>query len=98
MGKDIKLDENFEPVIVDGDFVVEDSHDQEVKLLVLLNQGGLKSDPILGPNLVQMMEDEKDLEKLKKRMRLHLERDGKDYEELKDRITIVWWKNLSENM
>lgn len=88
MAKDILLNEDNEPLVVDGDFVIGESDDQEVRLLLRLNQGGVKRDPILGPNLIQELEQGYNEEKILKKVRLHLERDGKDFNEFKDRIVV----------
>lgn len=85
---DVLLDNIEELTIRGGDFVTEDSRLQEVGIILRLNQGDLKSDPLLGPNLIQM---EKGLEvttAFKERVRIHLARDGKDYNEIKTLINI----------
>lgn len=88
MAKDILLDENNEPLVVDGDFVIGESEDQEIRLLLRLNQGEVKRDPVIGPNLVQEIEQGLDEQKIMKKVRLHLERDGKDFNEYKNKIVV----------
>jgi hypothetical protein len=88
MGKDFLRDtETGDLMIVDGDFVIGESDDQEVSVLITLNQGELKNDPLLGPNLVQLTEGKEDKNEINKRLRIHLQRDGKDWNDYKDRIT-----------
>ncbi|PQJ09491.1 hypothetical protein CJD36_019825 [Flavipsychrobacter stenotrophus] len=43
--KDILLDDDFDLLIVDGDFVIGDSTVQNEKLLLLLNEGEIKQYP-----------------------------------------------------
>ncbi len=75
--KDILLDDNTgDLAIKGGDLFVGDSLDQEVGLILRLNQGELKSDPLLGPNLTSLLKGS-DNERIKRKIKLNLELDGK---------------------
>ena len=85
---DFLLDDNDDMIIVNGDFQTGDSFDQEVGIIVRLNQGEMKSDPVLGPNLVRMINASMNAERIKSTMKLNLARDAKDYDKVKDYLTI----------
>lgn len=86
--KDILLNADDDLIFQDGDFVIGESLTQEVGIILRLNQGDLKSDPLLGPNLIQLEKGVEDAEEFKERVKIHLKRDGKDYNELKNRINM----------
>lgn len=86
--KDILLDENNDLLIVNGDFVIGESQNQEVSLIAGLKSGELKSDPILGPNLIQLVKSNASLSEIEQRLRVHLARDNKDFEEVKKQLKI----------
>lgn len=71
-----------------GDLVIGESAMQEVGMLVRLNSGALKHDPILGPNLIQLVKERADDDEFETRMRIHLSRDNKSYDEMKSLINI----------
>jgi len=86
MGKGILLNENFELVVLNGVTAVGDTEMQEVAVILSMNQGELKDDPILGPNLVQMMKSGAKQYDIEQRARVHLARDGKNYDAIKHKI------------
>ncbi|QQV91587.1 oxidase [Winogradskyella phage Peternella_1] len=88
MATDIVLDENDDITIVNGDFAIGESLTQEVGLILKANQGEWKSDPLIGANLIQLINSNVDDSKLKTRVKLQLQRDGKDYNEIKDLINL----------
>lgn len=55
---DIILDNDYIPVIKDGDFVVDDSLQQQQKLLLVLNKGELKEFPLIGCGVINSINDE----------------------------------------
>ncbi|MBL7902954.1 MAG: hypothetical protein JNK73_13235 [Bacteroidia bacterium] len=77
---DIVLDADGEDLVKDGDFVVDDGKLDDCWIIFKLNKGGLKSDPILGPNLVTMMNGT--TSNMKSVLKLNLERDGKEVKKL----------------
>lgn len=88
MEQDILLDENDDLIFQDGDFVIGSSLTQDVGIILRLNQGELKSDPLLGANLIKYVNSNIDEVDLQTVVKLHLQRDGKDYEEIKNYITL----------
>ena len=84
--RDIMLDADDDLKIIDGDFLVDESYLQEVGIIIRLNSGELKSDPVLGPNLVQLMRGKYDKAEFDGRVRLHLSRDKKRYEDVKSLV------------
>jgi len=88
MAVDILLDENDDLLFKDGELVLGESTTQEVGIIVRLNQGELKEDPLLGPNLITLINSNASKAKIKQRMKLHLARDGKNYDEFRDLLTL----------
>ena len=85
---DILLDSNDDLLFVNGDFALGESTDQEVGILLRLNPGELKEDPLLGPGLIRLIHSEATEADIKRLVKLHLARDGKSYEELQERIRL----------
>lgn len=85
--KDILLGIEDDLIIANGDFSIGDSLLQEVGIILRLNTGELKSDPIMAPNLIQLVKG-KDNGEFEDRARLFLKRDNKNFEELKKYITL----------
>jgi len=86
--KDILLDSNDDLIFKDGDFAIGESLMQDVGIILRLNQGDLKSDPLLGPSLIQLEKTIEDADEFKERVKIHLKRDGKNYNKLKSRINM----------
>lgn len=85
---DILLDANDDLAIENGDFVLGNSLLQETGIILRLNQGELKSDPLLGPSLIRLMRGVGGFAKAVVKAKLHLKRDNKDYNQLKNYINI----------
>jgi len=86
--KDVLLDENDDLIILNGDFLIGESEMQDVGIITRLVQGNLKWDPVLGPNLITMMNSNKSPADIKNKMKLHLQRDNKDYNKIKKKLDI----------
>ncbi len=84
--KDILLDKEDDLEIVNGDFLIAESLTQDVGLIIRLSKGDLKSDPVLGADLITMINRKESPSEIENQIKLHLERDGKDYEEVKEQI------------
>lgn len=69
-------------------FVVGDTLIQNAAIVLELNQGELKEDPVLGANLIRYMRSKADKTAIEKQMKIHLKRAGIDYAELVDKINI----------
>lgn len=85
---DILLDNDDDLLVLDGDLVLGDTLTQDVGIILRLNQGDLKSDPLLGPGLIRMINGSANPIGLQKLVRLHLARDGKNYDNIKHLITM----------
>lgn len=85
---DMLLDENDDLLIINGDFVIGESFDQEVGIILRMYPGELKEDPVLGPQLIRLINSNTSELEIKQLVKLHLARDGKDYEEIKERLKL----------
>jgi hypothetical protein len=88
MAQDILLDDNDNLRIENGDFVIGDSIDQEVSLILRINKGELKEDPVIGCDLILLINSNTSEMELKQIVKLQLARDGKSYDGLKERIKL----------
>lgn len=84
--KDLLLDANNDLLIVGGDLVIGGSLMQEVGLILQANQGDFRNTPLLGPGLVKMVKSKADPLAVQTSVMVHLELDGKDYQELRENI------------
>lgn len=75
---DFLLDDTGDDLVEGGDLSVGDGREDDGVIIVKLNSGALKSDPILGPNLVLMMKGKVTKSDLKQIIALHLRRDEKE--------------------
>ena len=88
-GKGILLDENNDLLIIGKQMVVGDSEMQEVAIILEMNQGALKFNPLLGADLVQLLKSNASKVDVQRRVRLQLEKDGKNYNAIKNKIKIT---------
>lgn len=88
MALDLLLNDENDIQIANGDFVIGESLTQEVALILKSSQGEWKSDPLTGANLIQLINSNVDETSLRKRVKLHLQRDNKDYNEIKELINL----------
>lgn len=91
---DFLLDDNDDLIVKDGDFVVGESLTQEVGIIIRANKGEFKQWPLLGPNLIQMVRKTISQDEINTRVKLQLQYDGKDYEDIKELISVH--KNSNE--
>lgn len=75
---DIVLDADSDDAVANGDFVVSDGYEDDCLIICQLNKGVLKSDPMLGPNLIHMINANKAPTEIKQDIKLALASDGKD--------------------
>lgn len=74
---DILLDDDFDLMIENGDFKLGDAWGQDIELILTLSKGELKSDPLLGPDLIQAINAKERNVRIEQRVKVSLERDGK---------------------
>lgn len=79
---DILLDGDGDDQIGDGDFITGDGRLDDCGIIFRLNTGALKSDPVLAPNLITLINSKGGSGEIKKALRIHLERDSKLYKKL----------------
>nr|DAN36014.1 MAG TPA: Protein of unknown function (DUF2634) [Caudoviricetes sp.] len=80
---DILVTENNDLEIIAGDFSIGDSLLQEVGFILQSQQGNWKSDPLIGANMVELIKGKHNRTAVEKRIKIQLERDGKDYDAIK---------------
>lgn len=68
--------------------VIGDTLIQNAAIVLELNQGELKEDPVLGANLIRHIRSKVDRTAIEKQIKVHLKRTGIDYNELVDKINI----------
>lgn len=68
--------------------MIGDTLIQNASIVLELNQGELKEDPLLGPNLQRFIRGKSNQQAVERQIKIHLIRAGIDYEELKDRMNI----------
>jgi len=81
------LDENNDLIVKNKSLQIGETLMQEVSIILQMNQGELKSDPLLGANIVNLVKTNQSRFELEKRVKTHLAIDNKDYNEIKDLIT-----------
>lgn len=77
--------------MVDGKLtglVLGDTLIQDASIVLELNQGELKEDPLLGPNLRRFIRGKANHSLVERQVKIHLSRAGVNYEELKDKMKI----------
>lgn len=75
---DILIDGNYEDIVVNGDDAVDDGELCDCYIIVRLNKGEVKSDPMLGPEIIKLMNAHNGSGKMKQQIGLALEMDGKE--------------------
>lgn len=79
---DILIDTDGDDLIKNGDFAVGDGTIDDCFVIFKLNTGALKSDPVLAPNLIRLINSNSGSAEIKQSLRIHLERDNKKYNKL----------------
>lgn len=87
-GKGILLSKTGTLLIKNKSVVVGDSELQEVAIILQMNQGEDKFNPIIGANLIQEKKTNKSRLSIERRVKTHLALDNKDFDLIKEKITI----------
>ena len=74
---DILLDNDYEDKVENGDFAIGDGVQDDCQVILGLTTGALKSDPILAPNLIQLINSNKGPSEVIQKIKLNLNRDSK---------------------
>lgn len=88
-GKGILLDKDGDLQIRNGSLLVGDSVMQEVSIIIQMNQGEQKFFPALGANIIQLVKSKSSRFDIQNRIKLHLELDGKSYDQIKEQIKTI---------
>jgi hypothetical protein len=87
MSKGLLLNSDFDLLVVNGSSRIGNASDQDAAIVLQLQQGDLKEDPLLGPGLTRFIRGKYNSAVIEQRMRVHFTRAGLNYEDFKDRIT-----------
>lgn len=79
---DILLQSDGDDAAENGDFKVGDGRLDDCYTIFKLNSGALKSDPVLAPNLIMLINSKASSSTIKQTLALHLARDNKKYKVL----------------
>lgn len=85
---DLKMVPVFEKGKIQSGLTLGDSMVQDACIVLGLNQGEVKVNPLLGPNLIRYVRAKASKVAITKQVKIHLQRAGIDYDELKDKINI----------
>lgn len=85
-GKGILLDDSGDLTIQNKSLVVGNSAIQEVSIILQMNQGESKFDPLLGANLINLIKTNTSRFEIENRVKTHLALDGKEYDKIKHLI------------
>ncbi|MEN5434086.1 hypothetical protein ABE545_10625 [Sphingobacterium faecium] len=88
-GKGILLGKDLDLQAHNGSLVVGDSTMQEVSIIIQMNQGEQKFFPALGANIIQLVRAKYSRFDIENRVRVHLELDGKSYDQIKGQIKTI---------
>lgn len=86
MAIDILRDEDGDVLITSTGIKHGESEMQELALILVLNPGDIKHFPVLGPALTRFVKSNGGREKIESAIAMHLKLDGKNYNELKNKI------------
>jgi|GEM_PF-440477 len=70
-------------------FVLSNTEIQNAAIVLSLNQGELKEDPVLGPNLYQLIRSRVNKSAVQKRIRVNLIRARVDYDSINESIGLT---------
>lgn len=96
--KGILLDSEFELMVspkydtegkITGGLVIGDNTDQCAALVLQINQGELKEDPLLGAGLTRFIRGKFSKSQVEQIMRQHLTRAGINYNEYRQRLSLA---------
>jgi hypothetical protein len=82
MAKDILLDTDRDLLLKNGDIVFDEADAQNIETLVILNQGDLKDNPLVGCNSYKLINGRVDPAAVKRVISLQLTGDGYQDQEI----------------
>ena len=78
MDKDVLLDEDNDLIIANGDFVFDESEEQEIKMILQAVKNDYKQTPELGVDLIKSISASGSSVKLKQDIKINLRMDDKN--------------------
>lgn len=95
MRKGILLDDDNDLKIEGGTMKIGERKMQDAFMVLSMNQGDLKEDPLAGVNLVRMIRGRENKEKIRKTIEIGLKRVGIKFDEIKSEFeTIINRKSI----
>lgn len=95
MKRGILLDDDNDLKIENGAMKIGERKMQDAFMVLSMNQGDLKEDPLAGVNLVRMIRGRENKEKIRKTIEIGLERVGIRFDEIKSEFeTIINRKSI----
>ena len=88
MAKDILLNDTGDLKVVNGDFVIDESLDQEIGMILQSNKGEYKEFPAFGLDLIRKLKGNISQAELDQILKTEFKKDGKSYQELKNRMQL----------
>lgn len=89
MNRGIILDDDNDLKVVNGELVIGDCLTQDAYMILSMNQGDLKEDPLAGVNLTRMIRGREKNERIRKSVEIGLLRVGIKFEEIKEQFEIL---------
>ena len=95
--KGIMLDTNGDLMIrprklsdgkLSGGVVLDDTLVQDAAIVLEMNQGEWKEDPVLGPSLLRYLRSHADRSRIQKQIQVHLSRAGIDYNQVAEQLKL----------
>ena len=87
--KGILLNDDLDLNISNGSLHIADTINQDAQVVISLMQGNLKSDPLLGPNLIKYLRAKPNRTEIQRTVKIHLQRAGITWNEIKDKLNII---------
>lgn len=85
---DIVQTQDYDLEILGGDLKTGETTLQEVDNIMISMQGNFKSAPLIGPNFQQLVNSAISEREIKRRMKVQLALDDKDYDDIKSQIQL----------
>lgn len=93
MRRGILLDDDNDLKIEGGTMKIGERKMQDAFMVLSMNQGDLKEDPLAGVNLVRMIRGRENKEKIRKTIEIGLERVGIKFDEIKSEFETIINRN-----
>ncbi|MDR3704281.1 MAG: hypothetical protein P4L28_00020 [Paludibacteraceae bacterium] len=83
-------------LITRGIVMLDNTIDQEASLLLQLNQGDLKEDPLLGPNMLKYIRSNATKSEILSAIKIQFNRADLNFDDFKNRMTMMLNKSTNE--